>query len=87
MEMRTFADGIESLSVVEGIVRLELFAYKPGAVKDGQKTPDHVAAGELVTSMAGLMRIHEGITRLLEDMKKRQEAAKAAGSENFPANK
>ena len=87
MEMRTFADGIESLSVVEGVVRLELFAYKPGVSKEGQKGPDHVAAGELVTSMAGLMRIHEGITRLLEDMKKRQEAAKAAGSENFPANK
>lgn len=83
---RLYVDGIESISVVEGIARLEMFVFKPGEKKEGQSAPEHLPAGELVMSLNGLARLHDGIGRLIEDMKKRQSAAKeAAGSENFPS--
>ena len=86
MNNRIYIDGIESISVVDGIARLEMFVFKSGEKKDGRSAPAHLPAGELVVSLNGLARLHDGIGRLMEDMKKREAVARdAAGSDNFPA--
>lgn len=86
MNERTYIDGIESISVVDGIARLEMFVFKPDEKKEGQSAPAHLPAGELVMSINGLARLHDGIGRLIEDIKKRQASVKeSAGSENFPS--
>ena len=86
MKERMYIDGIESISVVDGVARLEMFVFKPGEKKEGQSAPEHLPSGELVMSINGLARLHDGIGRLIEDMKKRQASGKESiGSENFPA--
>lgn len=88
MKDRIFIDGIESISIVDGVARLETFVFKSGERKDGQASPEHLPGAEIIMSLGGLSRLHDGIGRLIEDMKKRQNAAMAAdGSDNFPAKR
>ena len=80
-----FVDGIESLSVVEGIARLELFHYNSGKKKEGQNEPEHLPSGQVVMPLNGLVRLHDAVGRLIQDMTKRAAAAKeTSGSQNFP---
>jgi hypothetical protein len=80
-----YADGVESLSVVDGVVRLELFLYKSGKKDEGRREPEHLPIGQIAMPLNGLVRLHDAVGRLIEDMTKRAAAAKeTAGSQNFP---
>jgi hypothetical protein len=86
MKECVYADGIESISIVDGVARLELFVFKSGEKKEGVP-PEHVSVGELVMSMNGVARLYDGIGRMIEDIKKRQSSTKpSSGSENFQAS-
>lgn len=86
---QVFVDGIESISMIEGTIRLELFTYLAGSDNRNRQVPDHETTCELITSMNGLLRIQEVINRIVIDLKKRNVGLDAADtapvqSENFP---
>ena len=86
MKEYIYIDGIESISVIDGVARLETFVFKPGEKRDGQGAPEHILGMELVMPLNGLARLHDGVDRLIEDFKKRQSAAnESVGSSNFPS--
>ena len=85
MKEHVYIDGIESISVVDGVARLETFVFKPGENKEGQAAPEHSPSMEIMMSLNGLARLHDGVGRLIDDIKKRQMSAQGmTGSENFP---
>ena len=83
-----FIDGIESVSVVDGIVRIALFNYQTAATEHSGKMPLHEIACELVTSMPGLLRLQEVINKSVADLVAREQQRNAeqkpVQSENFP---
>lgn len=86
---RVFVDGIESISMIEGTIRVELFTYLAGSGNQNRQVPDHETTCELITSMNGLIRFQEVINRIVADLKKRNagqgvDNAAPAQSENFP---
>lgn len=86
---KAFIDGIESVSVVDGIVRIALFNYQTAATEHSGKMPPHEVACELITSMPGLLRLQEVINKSVTDLIAREQQRngekKVVQSENFPA--
>ena len=86
MKEYIYIDGIESISVIDGVARLETFVFKPGEKKEGQAAPEHSPSIEIMMSLNGLARLHDGVGRLIDDIKKRQSSAnESVGSSNFPS--
>ena len=83
-----FIDGIESVSVVDGIVRIALFNYQTAATEHSGKMPPHEISCELLTSMPGLLRLQEIINKSVTDLiareQQRNAEQKPVQSENFP---
>lgn len=63
-----FVDGIESISMADGVFRMELFVYKNNEHQTGQKVPKHSIVCELLTSTAGLSRMQQVIGQLVSSL-------------------
>ena len=87
-QSKIFVDGIESVSVVDGIVRIALFNYQTAATEHSGKMPPHEISYELLTSMTGLLRLQEVINKSVTDLiareQQRNAEIKPIQSENFP---
>lgn len=85
---KIFIDGVESVSVVDGIVRIALFNYQVAATENSGKMPPHEVSCELLTSMPGLLRLQEVINKSVADLMAREQqrnvGTKPVQSENFP---
>lgn len=57
-----YAEGVSNISAHEGVVRIELSASDP---TDQDKTK---RAGQIVMSIAGLVRMHEMLTNAIDGM-------------------
>lgn len=85
---KLFIDGIESVSVVDGIVRIALFNYLTTDAQNSGQMPPHEISCELLMSMPGLLRLQEVINKSVTDLiareQKRNAEMKPVQSENFP---
>ena len=84
-----FVDGIESISMADGVFRMEMFVYKNNEYQTGQNVPKHSIVCELLTSTAGLSRMQQAISQLISNLqvKANQESepqkSNSVLSENF----
>lgn len=62
----SYADGVESVSFQEGMLRLELFCYGPPG-EDGKATRQ--SAGRLVLPPAGFLRAYEAMGELVRRLR------------------
>lgn len=85
---KLFIDGIESVSVVDGIVRIALFNYLTTDAQNSGQMPPHEISCELLMSMPGLLRLQEVINKSVTDLiareQQRNAEIKPIQSENFP---
>lgn len=85
---KLFIDGIESVSVVDGIVRIALFNYLTTDAQNSGQMPPHEISCELLMSMPGLLRLQEVINKSVTDLiareQQRNAEMKPVQSENFP---
>lgn len=67
-----FADGVEDITLSEGLIRLNLFHY---GERQGQQCP-HEVTEQLVMPIAGFLRAYESARRLVEQMEQQGIIAK-----------
>ncbi len=64
---RIFADGMETISLSEGMIRMELYSIIP--TPPGQDDPpEHDADTELIMSPAGFLRAFSAMEQLLQQL-------------------
>ena len=69
MSDNIYFDGVESVGVIGGNVRLELFRYIPDP--EANSTDKRVPAGSLVMSLEGFLRTHQSVDKLMTELKER----------------
>ncbi len=89
-KQRIYADGVESVSLTEGMIRMELFDVAPTeqAAKDAGK--DHDVFGELIMTPQGFVRAFGAMEDLVNKLVKagiiqRKPAAPQNGGAAAPA--
>lgn len=83
---KIFVDGIESVTVIDGILHVKFFSYLPGE-KDkavGNKLKNEISL-ELITSLNGIMRIHETLDKIVLEMRKISKTNNTGGSTDHPS--
>ena len=66
MNSTTYADGVENISVINGLARLELVIAN--IAKDGDKQVQVVPSGTLVISLDGFVKLHAQIDGMVKKM-------------------
>lgn len=79
---KIFVDGIESISMVDGTFRLEMFVFKNGEARSGQSAPQHAVNCELITTAAGLGRMQNVINQIISDLQAKADRAATAQTGN-----
>ena len=64
-----YCDGIESISLAAGMVRLELFVFGKEAPEKG-KTPERHVIGQIVMPPQGFLQAYNGMQRLMAQLEK-----------------
>ncbi len=80
MEQQIYCDGIGRISVIEGIVRLDLYSYSPSET-DANGQPRPVLSHRVVMGMDGFLRSSEKVVeavRAISQARQQQGARPAA---------
>ncbi len=80
MEHQIYCDGIGRISVIEGMVRLDLYSYSPSET-DANGQPRPVLSHRIVMGMDGFLRSSEKVVeavKLISQARKPQTAPPAA---------
>lgn len=67
---RIFVDGIESISLIEGMVRLELFNYIPDKNHKQGERPEFEVTSEMIMSPQSFMRAFNAMQNLVGQLEK-----------------
>ncbi|MFA7230212.1 MAG: hypothetical protein WC071_02980 [Victivallaceae bacterium] len=65
---RIFADGLESISFIEGMVHMELFNFIPGTQKDKNQRPERELTEELIMTPQGFLRAYSAMEKLVTQL-------------------
>lgn len=65
---RKFVDGVESISFMEGMVRLELFNYIAGSQKQKGQHPEMDVVEELIFTPQGFLRTFAAMQNLVTQL-------------------
>ena len=65
MNNPVYCDGIESISIAQGMVRLELFTY--GRTEKG-KEPERVRSAQVVMPPQGFLQAFNGMAQLMKQL-------------------
>ena len=66
-DKRIFVDGVESISMVEGMIHLELFNYIPGPKPENSGTPREKGS-ELIMPPQGFLRAFAAMEQLVQQL-------------------
>jgi len=65
---RIFADGMESVSLTEGMIRMELFCFTPKRSNDDKTPAEHEVTGELLMTPQGFLRAYGAMENLIKQL-------------------
>ena len=66
MNSPVYCDGIESISIAHGMVRLELFTYARAEAKG--KEPERVRSAQVVMPPQGFLQAYNGMAQLMKQL-------------------
>ena len=78
MEHQIFCDGIGRISVIGGVVRLDLFTYSPSET-DANGQPRPILSHRIVMGMEGFVRSSEKVLDAMQQINRAQGAQQGAG--------
>ncbi|MDH2432632.1 hypothetical protein QCD60_08635 [Pokkaliibacter sp. MBI-7] len=64
---QTLIDGIQEVSIVSGLIRMDLFSYTAGA-RDEQNKPPREVVERLVVSPEGFLQMYNTLDKLVRQM-------------------
>lgn len=79
MKQSIFADSIVNINMAEGVVRFELVTLGPPVGED-KKIPMR-EVGSIATSLPGFLRMHEQMSKVIEELVKQGILSKAEGKD------
>lgn len=68
MKKRIYADGVETISLSEGMVRIDLFNLLPGKNKESGKAPEREVTDELIMTSQGFLRSFSAMEKLVKQL-------------------
>ena len=82
-EQQIYADGVENISVVDGIVRVDYFRYSPFQ-SDAEGKPAREFARRVLMSPQSFLRTYNAMNRIVEQLENRGVIERAAAAEETP---
>jgi hypothetical protein len=83
MEHQIFCDGIGRISVIGGVVRLDLFTYSPSET-DANGQPRPILSHRIVMGMEGFVRSSEKVLDAMQQINRAQVGQQGAGQPAHP---
>ena len=86
MEQQIYCDGIGRISVIEGMVRLDLYSYSPNET-DANGNPRPVLSHRIVMGMDGFLRSSEKVVeavKVIGQARQQQQRPPAAPQASVP---
>ena len=84
MKSHLYADGVENISLIEGMVRLDLFHYEAPA--EAGVAAARVADTQLILPPAAFLRAFESMQRFVNELERKGVVSRAAAPAQPPVS-